>query len=175
MRQPSDATIWRIVRLAVARQEAEHDAQQLKAFFESPLAGHKEVDPWDRVIPLVKNMVASYQKTVDASLMTRRRLPPHTRSATSQAAHVVALGWHNPQAVNRWVFETNVFWTAIERHVEQERLEAWQPPSLVGPIEIMVNPWAEWDQHVAELAARGLSPTGRVINNQVELHDFPKE
>lgn len=45
-------------------------------------------------------------------------LPPVNRTAIAQAAHVVCLGWHNPRAVNRWVYETNVFWLAVGRHLE---------------------------------------------------------
>jgi hypothetical protein len=38
--------------------------------------------------------------------------PPYLRTKVAQTVHVVCIGWHNPTAVNRWVFETNMFFLA---------------------------------------------------------------
>lgn len=37
---------------------------------------------------------------------------PHLRTDIATTARVVLRGWSNPAAVNRWVFERNIFWTA---------------------------------------------------------------
>lgn len=36
-------------------------------------------------------------------------LPPFTRTTVAQTCRVVCAAWHNPQAINRWLYELDIF------------------------------------------------------------------
>lgn len=147
MRQPTD-TVWRIVRAEVKRVDAEYASKATERMTQAMLLEVERLQDWDRVIPRVKFMVARFRQQTEARMLVVPRLPPGLRTAVSQVAHVALLGWDNPKAVNQYVFESNLFWLNVDRHTEEQRLANWQPPQVLTCVEILPNPWAEFDQRV---------------------------
>lgn len=105
------ARLWAQVRAQVKRIDADHAA---KAPLQEVVAFTERYHELMRTQPMVVMALMAYARRLAAARSpVQPRFAPHNRNDMAETARVVCLGWNNPKAVNRWVYERNIIWMAL--------------------------------------------------------------
>jgi len=106
--------LWRIVRAQVKRVEAEHAELQ----YQKQLIAL--ADKYKAMAATPQELIASvmgYVRLLDRPFRASHARPaPYPRTEVAETAHVIMLGWSNERAINRWIYERNLFWQAGQTH-----------------------------------------------------------